>query len=636
MDRRISPCEDFYQFACGGWIRTHAIPPDRSAWDRYYQLAEQNAQAVHEILEQAAHQPKSPVEKQVGDYYAACMDETAVNGKGMEPLKAELARIAGIQDRDGLAKEVARLHPWGVDALFSFYSTQDYKDSEQVIAEIDQGGLGLPDREYYRRDDRKSEELRQAYEKHVARMFELVGHGKQVAEGEARAVREVETALASAEMERVQHHDASLTYHKMSTGELAQAAPDFAWETYFQATGAPSFGTLNVVAPDFFRSMNGLAARDLSKVRTYLAWHLIHSAAPLLPQPLVEEDFDFFQRTLRGATSLSPRWKRCTALSNRDLGEAIGRIYVDAHFSAQQKGRVLGMVRALQDGFASEVNEVTWLEPQTRREASRKVQELTVKIGYPDRWRDYSQFHVERSDALGNALRGQEFEFRSQLAKIGKGVDRGEWFSLPQEVDGYHTDQLNEIVFTAGILQPPLFDGQADDAANFGAIGRVIGHELVHGFDSQGRKFDQHGNLRDWWTGRDVAEYELRARCFVEEYSNFKVADDVKLNGELGLRENIADNGGLRLSFAALEKSSGGREVSVGGLTPEQRYFLAFAQSQCANVSEKTERVRVATDPHSPARFRVNGSVSNMEEFQKAFACRAGDAMAPEKRCRIW
>jgi endothelin-converting enzyme/putative endopeptidase len=636
LDESVSPCQDFYQYACGGWMKTHPIPPDYSAWDRYYQLEDQNQAQVRQILENAAADPKvSGDEKRIGEYYSACMDEAAIEKQGLDPLANELRRIASMRDLRSLAQELAHLHSIGVNAAFQFYSDQDARDATQVIAEIDEGGIALPDRDDYLGTEARTKERQEKYRQHVAAMFRLAGESEAEAAADTQHVWNIESALAQAWMTRLQRRDPDLRYHKLAEPEVVGLAPSFPWNEYFGAAGTPRVMSVNVANPDFLKALETLLhSQDIKAWRAYFKWELLNDAAPLLPAAFAEEDFAFNRKYLRGAAAMPPRWNRCAALVNRDLGEAIGRIYVEKYFPADRKQRMLKLVGQIEDAMATNIQSLDWMTPATRQRALEKLHKVRAKIGYPDKWRDYSRLVVSRDDALGNAFRGRQFDFRYQLSKIGRPVDRDEWFDPPQVVDGYHTSSLNEIVFTAGILQPPFMDDSLGDAVILGEVGRMIGHELTHGFDDQGRKFDGDGNLRDWWTPEDARAYEQRAACVADEYSKFVAVDDIHVDGKLTLGENIADNGGLRMAYNALHRLP--EEKDAGGFSEDQRFFLAFGQSQCADVRPATERVRTTTDPHAPARARVNGSVRNMPEFEKAFHCKAGDPMAPADRCRIW
>jgi endothelin-converting enzyme/putative endopeptidase len=640
LDRSADPCVDFYQYACGGWMAGNPIPSDRAIWGRFNELEERNQKILREILEKvSANDPnRSESDRKLGDYYAACMDEAGIDAKGLAPLQPDLDRIAALKDKGELAGVIVRLHQIGAGALFGFSSTQDFKNSSQVIAEADQAGLGLPDRDYYLKTDAKSVELRKQYVAHVASMFRLLGDTSQDAAAKAQVVMDIETALAKASLDIVSRREPAKVYHKMSKQELAGLNPSFGWLRYLETVGAPPIESLNVTYPDFFRALDGLLrSQSLDHLKTYLTWHLVHSQAALLPTAFVNEDFDFYGRTLTGARQIRPRWKRCVAATDGDLGEALGRKYVDLTFGAEGKQRTLQMVQAIEKALEEDIRQITWMTPETKQQALVKLHAVTNKIGYPDQWRDYSALKILRGDALGNSQRGTRFEFERRLAKIGKPVDKKEWGMTPPTVNAYYNPLMNNINFPAGILQPPFFDKSMDDAVNFGAIGAVIGHELTHGFDDEGRQFDAQGNLRDWWTPQDSREFTRRSECFVEQYGQYKAVDDVKLNGKLTLGENVADNGGVRLALMALLATDAGkRQAKIDGFTPVQRLFLGWGQIWCQNRTEQAARLRAAVDPHSPGRYRVNGVVSNSPEFRSAFACKEGQPMVRPKECRVW
>ena len=640
IDRSVSPCVNFYQYACGTWLAKNPVPPDQSRWGRFNELQERNRAILHQILEEnAPDSPKrTPVEQKIGDYYAACMDVAAIDRKGTAPLQNELARISQLPDKQALAAEIANLHSVGANVLFSFGAGPDDKNSTENIAQADQGGLGLPDRDYYLKQDPKSVELRRKYVAHVEKMLGLLGESEQQAQADAQAVMSIETELAKASLDRVARRDPARTYHKMDKHQWFALAPAFSWQRYLEGIHAPPFEAVDVAVPDFFKGINAaLQQVSLADWKTYLKWHLLHTAAPILPAPFEEESFDFYERTLTGTKEMRPRWKRCVDYSDNQLGEALGQIYVDRTFGTEGKHRTLQMVQELEKSLGEDIQKVTWMTPETKKQAIIKLHAITNKIGYPDKWRDYSSLNIVRGDALGNVMRADEFEFRRQVSKIGKPVDRKEWFMSPPTVDAYYNPQMNNINFPAGILQPPFYDNDLDAAVNFGGIGAVIGHELTHGFDDEGRHFDAQGNLRDWWTPADAKAFEQRAQCFVDEYSKFTVDGGVHLNGKLTLGENTADNGGLRIALMALMDYLGGKSAPpIDGFTPEQRFFLGWGQIWCQNVTDERARMAATVDPHSPGKYRVNGVVQNMPEFQKAFGCTEGQPMVSPQACRVW
>jgi endothelin-converting enzyme/putative endopeptidase len=649
LDRATDPCTDFYQFACGSWIKNNPIPPDRGYWGRFGELQERNYAVLREILEKASSPvpERTPVMRQIGDLYASCMDEKTIDSKGMTPLEPELERIAKITSKEGLAAEVARLHLIGMNQsagrgigglLFDFGALPDFKDATSVIAIVDQSGLGLPDRDYYLKKDADSAQTRERYREHVTRSFELLGDAPGKAFAAARSVMDFETALAKVSLDLVSRRDPQKLYNKMTRQEFMALAPSFAWTKYFEGVQAPQFQTLNVTHPKFFKGLEDLLkTASLDDWKNYLRWHATGAASPLLSSAFANQNFSFYGQTLGGAKEDRPRWKRCVEVVDANLGEALGQPYVEATFGAGGKERTLKMVQALEKALEKDVKDLPWMTEATKKQALVKLAAITNKIGYPDKWRDYSGVKIDRGDLVGNVTRARSFELARQLAKIGKPVDKGEWDMSPPTVNAYYDPQMNNINFPAGILQPPFFDNRMDDAVNFGAVGMVIGHELTHGFDDEGRQFDAEGNLKDWWTEKDGKEFEKRAACFVEEYSVFTAVGDVKVNGKLTLGENAADNGGLRIAHMALMDTLGDKPPQpIDGFTAEQRLFLGQAQVWCANVSEQAARLRALTDPHSLPKFRVNGVVVNMPEFRKAFGCKAGSPMVRANPCRVW
>jgi endothelin-converting enzyme/putative endopeptidase len=635
MDLTAKPCADFYQYACGGWLKANPIPPDQSRWGRFNELAERNKLILRDVLEAAAASPKDDSSRRVGSLYAACMDENAAEAAGLKPLDAEFAAIKALASVKDLAPLLARLHRAGINAGFGYGSDQDYKDSTSVIALVDQAGLGLPDRDYYFKDDAKSVELRRAYEWHVARSFGLAGSEPKTAAEEAAAVMRVETALAKASMDRVLRRDPMNTYHKMTRAELARLAPDFAWDKYFDAAGGPSWKAVNASSPDFVKGF-GAALKDfpLDDLKAYLRWHVLSGTESWLSRAFVEEKFDFYGRKLTGAKELKPRWKRCVELADGALGEDLGRGYVEKAYPAETKKKMDALVVAVEAALKDDLAGLDWMTPATKAKALAKLAAIGNKVGYPEKWRDYSSVKIDRANLVASIRSATEFEHLRQLDKIGKPVDRKEWHMTPPTVNAYYNPQMNDINFPAGILQPPFFDPEMPEAVNLGGIGMVIGHELTHGFDDQGRKFDLKGNMEDWWTAEDAKAFEGRAQCFVDQYASYEVLPGVKLNGKLTLGENTADNGGLLVAGLAVDKL--GPKEDWKGFTPRQLLYLGFAQIWCQNRTEQTARMLAAVDPHSAARERVIGPLSNSAEFAKAFSCKPGDPMVAPKACRVW
>jgi putative endopeptidase len=641
LDKTADPCVDFYQYSCGGWLKNNPIPADQPLWGRFNELAERNRAILHNILEDAAKATsRDGNEQKIGDFYASCMDEDAINKKGIAVLKPEFDRIAAIKDKAEIPALIGHLHEQGVNALFSFGSGADFKNAKEVIGQADQGGISLPDRDYYLKDDPKSIELRKAYAQHVTNMFKLLGDAPDKAAAEAKTVMDIETTLAKGSMDRVERRDPEKIYHKLSTQEWQSLAPSFAISKYVADLGSPSFAALNVANPEFFKAMNAeLQSASLDDLKTYMRWHVVHEYAAMLPVPFVNENFNFYGKTLSGAKELRPRWKRCTGAADAQLGEALGKVFVEKHFPAEAKARTLKMVQQLEDALRKDIQQLDWMSETTKKQAIVKLDAITNKIGYPNKWRDYSSLKIVRGDALGNTERANEFETRYQLNKIGKPLDKGDWQMTPPTVNAYYDPTENDINFPAGILQPPFYDFKADDAVNFGGIGAVIGHELSHGFDDQVALFDPEGNLKNWWTPEDQKAFNERTECIVKEYDSFVAIDDVHVRGKLTLGENTADNGGLRIAHMALLSSimAGGKAPEkIDGFTPDQRLFLGWGQIWCQNQSEQIARLLAQTNEHSPGKYRVNGVVQNMPEFQKAWGCKPGQPMVRQNACHVW
>ena len=621
-------------------MAANAIPADRASWGTAEMLVERNRAVLKEILEHAedAAAPRSTVEQKIGDYYFACMDEHTVAARGYDSIKPDLARIDALSDKAAIRDEVPHLHRQANDVFFEFGSEIDLKDSSHRIGAADQGGIGLPDRDFYLNQDGRAQQIRKGYVEHVQKMLQFSGESAEAAAADAKAVLAFETLLAQHMLDRASRRNPDNIYHRLTIAELAKLCPFFSWPEFFAAVGAPKMESVNVDHPDFFSGLNAaIEATSVADLKAYLKWRVIHQRASMLAPPFVEENFAFYSRTLRGVRELSPLWKRCVDSTNFSLGDALGQKYVDVTFGAEGKQRTLDMVRQIERVMNDNLGRLDWMTPETKKEALIKLQAVTNRIGFPDKWRDYSTVRIARDDFAGNWLRASEFEVQRDFREIGQPVDRSEWPMSTPTVDAGYFPEENSINFPAGILQPPLYSNNTDDAANFGAGGAIIGHELTHGFDDEGRKFDAHGNLRDWWTKADADEFQKRAKCLIDEYSAFEAVPGQHLNGQLTLGENTADLGGLQLAFLALMDSLKGKEPAiVNGFTAEQRFFLSYGQAWCQLQRPQYASMQVHTNPHSPPRYRVNGIVQNIPEFQKAFSCSAGRPMVAAPACRIW
>jgi endothelin-converting enzyme/putative endopeptidase len=645
MDKSIDPCVNFYQYACGAWQKKNPIPADQTGWSVYGKLYQDNLTFLRGILEQAAgnSSQRDAVTQKIGDFYAACTDEAGVEKSGLEPIKSELEAIARLNSVRELAPLVARIQmtTFGYRSiLFRSGSDQDPDDSESVIASLDQGGLGLPDRDYYTKEDAKSKETRERYVQHAQKIFELLGDNADTAQKNAETLMRMETALAKASMGRVERRDPYKLKNKMKIPGLEELAPNFDWKTYYSVLQYPTIAILNVGDPGFFKQVNAaLASEPLANWKTYLRFHVADTSAPYLNEKFVQENFDFYRKYLRGVKEQQPRWKRCVQYTDYLLGEALGQAYVRKVFSPELKQSTLDMVRRIEDAMAKRIEQLDWMSPETKQQALVKLHGIRNKIGYPDKWRDYSAVKIVRTEFLGDVQRATEFEHRREIAKIGKPVDHGEWDISPTTVDAYYNPQMNDINFPAGVLQPPLYDPKMDDAPNYGNTGGTIGHELTHGFDDEGSQFDARGNLKDWWKKEDREKFDERTKCVSDQYSKYVVVEDVHINGRLTMGEDVADLGGEILAYVAWGSATAGKTLqAIDGLTPEQRFFIGYAQWDCANERPEDLRVRAQTDPHSPPEYRINGVVVNMPEFAKAFSCRAGQPMVKpaETVCKVW
>ena len=644
MDTAADPCVDFYQYACGNWSKKHPIPSDAPYSDQFYNLEQYNRQILHGILEKAAADTSTTDAntRKIGDYYASCMDEAAVQKKGLTSLRPELDRINGLTSKDQLPELLAHLQLINVNAFLGFGSQQDFKDATRTIAVVGQNGMGLPEKDYYFRTGAKDEEIRKQYVQHVTNMLKLLGSSEAQAASDAAAIMKMETALATGSLDVTAQRDPHNVYHLLPIGNLQAMTPSFNWGRFYSALGSPAFSELNVAEPEFFKGLNQVIAdAGLPAIEAYLRWQLVGSmAGSILPQALDEEKFDFYARKLAGTPEQEARWKRCVRSTDAALPEVLGKAYVEQQFPASSKEKSLQMIQDIEAAMSRDIDSRDWMSATTKTRAKEKLRLVANKVGYPDKWRDYSKLEVVRGDALGNNLRAAEFESRRQLAKIGKPVDREEWIASTPTVNAFYNPSMNDINFPAGVMQPAFFDTTQPDALNYGHIGLFMGHEITHGFDDQGRQFDGHGNLQDWWSKEDGDKFTEKAQCLIDEYSQFSVAD-TKLNGKLTLGENTADNGGMRLAYMAFLARAAHEHMdldkkSADGYTPVQQVFLGFAQDWCSEWRPELERLIATTDPHSPDRFRANGVLVNTPEFGKVFGCKVGQPMTPAKVCRVW
>ena len=640
LDRSVDPCVDFYKFSCGGWQKKNPIPADQASWSVYAKLTYDNQQFLWGILrDAAAAKQRDAVQQKIGDYFAACMDESAVNRRGMEPVRPALARIAGYKTREAL---LADLPAFAVDVDGSFFfnadSTQDPTDSDQVIAAEGAGGLGLPDRDYYLKADPKSVELRAKYAAYIAQLFTMSGEAPAQAKADAESVLQLETALAKASLSRVDRRDPYKTFHRLTLADLSAEVPAVNWPQFFQRSGAPAFTTLNIGQPDFNKALQAeLTTEPLGTLQAYERFHALTAAAPYLSQPWQQAQFDFFGHTLRGTPALSPRWRRCTGQVDRYLGEALGQEFVRRTFSADTKAKTVLMTTLIEGQMKNEIEHLDWMTSATKTEALRKLAAIRNKVGYPDHWRDYSGLKIERADYFGNVHRSLDFASHREFGKIGKPVDRDEWGMTPPTVNAYFNPQMSDINFPAGVLQPPLYDPKEDDAVNYGNTGATIGHELTHGFDDEGRQFDAKGNLRDWWTKDDAKGFEDRINCVRDQFATYTVVDDIHINSKLTSGEDVADLGGTLLAYLAWKEATANQRLApVEGFTPDQRFFVGFAQWACESERPEQLRVKALTDPHSPGEARINGIVTNMPQFATAFQCAKTAPMVKANVCKVW
>jgi putative endopeptidase len=640
LDRSVDPCTDFYRFSCGGWMKSNPIPADQPRWDVYAKLGNDNQQFLWGILEQSSKASnRTPNQQKIGDYFAACMDTAAIDKRGLEPVKPELDAINALPDRKTLLEHIALLHH-RMQGTYFFNSgpTQDPGDSNQIIAEIEAGGLGLPDRDYYTKTDAKSEETRQKYLTYVAQLLTLAGEPTAQATKDATAILGIETTLAKASLTRVERRDPYKVYHKMSVADLGKINPAITWPTYLATQGVGSVQTLNVTQPEFQKTVNTvLTTEPLGSLKAYLRFHVLTAAAPSLSAPFDTANFDFYNHYLRGTQQMPPRWKRCVRGVDRSLGEALGEEFIRRTFTPDTKQKTVLLTDQIEQAMQSEIEQLDWMNPATKQEALRKLHAVRNKIGYPDKWRDYSSLEIQPADYFGNVTRAGQFEDARQWGKVGKPVDRTEWDMTPPTVNAYYNPQMNDVNFPAGVLQPPLYDPKSDDAPNYGNTGSTIGHELTHGFDDEGRQFDAQGNLKDWWTKDDAKGFEDRINCLRDQFATYIIVDDIHINSKLTSGEDVADLGGTLIAYIAWKKATEGERLKpIDGFTPDQRFFIGFAQWACENTREANSRLQALTDPHSPGFARINGIVTNMPEFATAFSCKAGQPMVKAKACRVW
>jgi endothelin-converting enzyme/putative endopeptidase len=643
IDKTVDPCNDFYKFACGRFAANHPIPADQPDVDQFYALYNVNTQSLNGILKKAAvgGADRSPDEQKIGDFYKACMDTDAIEAKGLAPLQPLLDAIDAVTSRDQLPALAGELQRIGVNVFFGYGEQQDFKDATKQIAVVIQGGLGLPEKDYYLRTEPKDTTTRQQYVAHVAKMLTLAGSSPQQALKDANAIMTFEIGLAKASLSVTDMRDPENTYHLQPIAKFEESLPGVDFGAFEDAMHSPRVSELNNATPAFFPVLlKEVDAADLQTLKAYMKYQVLTTSAGRLPKRFDEENFDFYGRKLNGQPEQAARWKRCSNSVNGALGEALGKVYVEQYFAGDSKAKMVQMVNDIEQAMGADIDQITWMSGPTKVRAKEKLHEVANKIGYPNKWRDYSKLEIKPDDALGNAERADAFENDRQLAKIGKPVDHGEWGMTPPEVNAYYNPSMNDINFPAGILQPSFYDASQDDAVNYGHIGAVIGHELTHGFDDEGKKFDGKGNLSDWWTAEDTKNFESRTDCEVKEYGGFTAVDDLKVNGKLTLGENTADNGGLLLAYMAYLERAKQEGVNLAakkdGFTSPQRFYIAFAQNYCENSRPEQVRTQVLTDPHSPDHFRANGAIVNQPGFAAAFGCKKGSPMVPVNSCRVW
>ena len=644
IDKSVNPCENFYLYSCNGWFKRNPLPPDQSSYGRFTELHELNRLHLKQILEEASKPDpnRTPNEQKIGDEYASCMDTVAINKLGLTPIQPELDRIAALERPDELPILLAHLHTIGVDAFFEFGANPDFANANQVISFYEAGGLGLPERDYYFRTDAKSAEQRKQYVDHVRTMFVLAGETETQAAKDAATVMSMETRLAKASLTVTEMRDPQNLNHPTDVSALSKGLTHFSLVDYVESAHAPASGKANDTEPKFFAEFNALLGETpIDQIRTYLRWHLLHAyAGTSMPEQFEKESWNFYSHILNGAETQQERWKRCTSRIDREMGEALGQVYVDKYFSPAEKQDALEMTLAIEQAMARDIDSLEWMSPVTKERAKEKLKTVMNKIGYPDKWRDYSKLVIIRGDPLGNQMRVRQFDFNRDLAKIGKPVDRGEWEISPPTVDAYYDAQQNNVNFPAGYFQPPFYSSKEDGAANYGDMGSTIGHELTHGFDDEGRQFDKEGNLKDWWTRDDETRFTQKAQCMVDQYNAIEAVPGVHLNGKLTLGENLADLGGLWLAWLAWQDKAQAEHIDMAaktdGYTPEQRFWVAYAQQWCTQTRPEQLRSQAQTDPHSPDEYRANSVLQDLPEFAKSFSCKLPDKMVSAKPCRVW
>ena len=644
IDTSVNPCDNFYRYSCNGWFKRNPLPADQTSYGRFTELFELNRLHMKQILEDASKPDsnRTPNERKIGDEYASCMDTATVNKLGVTPIKPELDRIAALRSVDELPVLLAHLHTIGVNAFFDFSANQDFANASQVISFYNAGGLGLPERDYYFRTDAKSVEQRKQYVDHVHKMFVLAGEPEAQAAKDADTVMAIETRLARASLTVTQRREPQNLNHPTDVAAIAKTLSHFNLSDYDAAAHAPASGKANETEPKFLAEFNALIAdTPLDQIRTYLRWHLLHAfAGTSMPEAFETESWNFYAHILNGAEKQQERWKRCTSRIDREMGEALGQVYVAKYFPPQEKEQALEMTLAIEQAMSKDIDSLDWMSPATKQQAKEKLKTVMNKIGYPDKWRDYSKLVIVRGDALGNQQRVRQFNFNRELAKIGRPVDKGEWYMSPPTVNAYYDPQQNNVNFPAGYFQPPFYSDKEDDAANYGDMGSTIGHELTHGFDDEGRQYDKDGNLKDWWTQEDQAKFKEKAQCEIDQYDAIEAVPGVHLNGKLTLGENLADVGGLWLAWLAWQEKAQAAHVDMSaktdGYTPDQRFWIAYAQQWCTDTRPEQLRSQAQSNPHSPDEYRTNTVLQDLPEFAKSFNCKATDKMVIPKPCRVW